>query len=72
MWIGVVLPAAANDPRQAALDLSGAGLAAFDRIMPRFNARETAMISPLTVAKQRYFDRLLGKLVHRADGWAQG
>lgn len=64
--------AAPNDPRQADLDLSGDGRAAFNRIMPRFIAREAAMISPLTAAEQREFDRLLGKLVHRTDEWVDG
>jgi DNA-binding MarR family transcriptional regulator len=63
--------AAPADPRQAQLDLTATGREAFDRIMPRFVTREAAMMSPLTTAEQREFDRLLGKLVHRADGWAQ-
>jgi MarR family transcriptional regulator, temperature-dependent positive regulator of motility len=62
--------AAARDPRQALLDLTELGFAAFRRILPRFRMREEAMLEPLTEAERREFDRLLGKLVHRSDGWA--
>lgn len=64
--------AAPKDPRQAQLDLSDQGRELLERIMPRFQEREAAMLSPLSAAEQREFDRLLGKLVHRSDGWAQG
>jgi MarR family transcriptional regulator, temperature-dependent positive regulator of motility len=64
--------AAPQDPRQAQLDLTPAGRATFDAFMPRFIEREARMLAPLTAAERREFDRLLGKLVHRADAWAQG
>lgn len=64
--------AAPRDPRQAQLDLSAAGRETLERITPRFTRRETEMLSPLTAQERQEFDRLLGKLVHRDDGWATG
>jgi DNA-binding MarR family transcriptional regulator len=69
-WITRI--AATHDPRQAQLDLSEAGRAALERILPRFTQRETEMLMPLTPAEQQEFDRLLSKLVHRDDDWAKG
>lgn len=62
--------AAPQDPRQAQLGLSATGHQTLERIMPPFTRREADMLSPLTAAERREFDRLLGKLVHRSDGWA--
>lgn len=64
--------AAQKDPRQAQLDLLALGRETFERIMPLFTQRETDMLAPLTPDEKREFDRLLGKLVHRADDWATG
>jgi DNA-binding MarR family transcriptional regulator len=60
-----------DDGRAVILDLTEAGRALYDRLLPDFRAREAAMLAPLTTAERADLDRLLGKLVHREDRWAQ-
>lgn len=60
-----------DDGRAVILDLTEAGRALHERLMPEFRAREAAMLAPLTADERADLDRLLGKLVHRTDRWAQ-
>lgn len=60
-----------DDGRAVILDLTEDGRGLYERLIPEFRAREAAMLAPLTEAERADLDRLLGKLVHRADRWAQ-
>jgi len=51
------------------LRLSEAGEAIARAILPLFERREAAMLSPLTAEETETFDRLLAKLSIRSDGW---
>lgn len=60
-----------DDGRAVILDLTEAGRALHERLMPEFRAREAAMLAPLTPAERADLERLLGKLVFREDGCAR-
>jgi hypothetical protein len=60
-----------EDGRATILDLTDAGRALHDSLLPEFRAREARMVAPLSEAERAELDRLLGKLVHREDDWAE-
>ncbi len=59
------------DGRRAPLKITPAGEALYTEIIPMFQQREQAMLSVLTERERGQFERLLGKLVLRADHWEQ-
>lgn len=60
-----------EDGRATILDLTVAGRSLYDSLLPEFRRREASMLAPLSEAERAELDRLLGKLVHRDDGWAE-
>ena len=56
--------------RGAILSLTARGRATYERILPRFQAREEQMVATLSAADRRELDRLLALLCVRSDGWA--
>jgi DNA-binding MarR family transcriptional regulator len=60
-----------EDGRAVILDLTEAGRALYAKLIPEFRTREARMLAPLTAAERSELDRLLGKLVHRDDDWAE-
>lgn len=60
----------AADRRAGLLELTAEGRALYEALIPRFRAREAAMLAPLSDDERGELDRLLGKLVHRGDDWA--
>lgn len=61
----------AQDGRATLLDLTEAGRVLYESLLPDFRAREERMLAPLSAAERAELDRLLGKLVHRDDDWAE-
>lgn len=61
-----------NDGRRAILALTAKGRKVYERILPRFRARQEAMLSVLDPAERSELNRLLNKLVERNDDWASG
>jgi DNA-binding MarR family transcriptional regulator len=60
-----------DDGRRAMLSLTAKGSALYERVLPRFQQRQEAMVSVLTAAERQELHRLLNKLVERDDDWAQ-
>jgi MarR family transcriptional regulator, temperature-dependent positive regulator of motility len=57
------------DSRRAILTMTRQGRDVYEQILPMFQAREQAMMAPLTQREAAQFDRLLAKMVLRDDGW---
>lgn len=68
---GYVIAEPNGGGRGQPLRLSGEGEATAREILPLFEEREEAMLSPLTPDERKVFDGLLGKLALRSDGWDQ-
>ncbi|MCX7374955.1 MAG: MarR family transcriptional regulator [Alphaproteobacteria bacterium] len=66
----IVRHADPSDGRAIILDLTPQGRSFHDAMMQELSAREAKMLAPLTTAEREQLDRLLGKLVHRDDDWA--
>ncbi|WP_376093699.1 MarR family winged helix-turn-helix transcriptional regulator [Roseomonas sp. CCTCC AB2023176] len=60
----------AADRRAGLLGLTDEGRALDEALIPRFRARQAAMLAPLSAGERAALDRLLGKLVRRDDDWA--
>ena len=58
------------DRRRSILVMTPKGRKVFEKVLPRFVARQERMLSVLSPAELREFDRLLHKLVERGDDWA--
>jgi DNA-binding MarR family transcriptional regulator len=61
----------ASDSRALLLTLTNSGLALHAKVIKDFVRREREMLRPLAPGERAELDRLLGKLVTRADAWAQ-
>ncbi len=59
-----------QDARRTVLTLTRRGRELHDAAIPLFAEREAAMLAPLSESDRRALDRLLAKLVLRADDWA--
>lgn len=58
-----------EDARSTVLRLAPAGRRLFEKSLPLFVEREKAMLAVLTAPQLSALDRLLERLVKRADGW---
>lgn len=58
------------DGRRAMLSLTPKGERLYVSILPRFQARQDAMLSVLSTAERKQLNTLLNKLVERDDDWA--
>lgn len=56
-----------GDRRRSVLTLTAKGLAVHDRIVPLARAAEARLLHALTPAERRQVDRLVGKLLDRAE-----
>ncbi len=60
-----------HDNRRAVLALTAIGRKLYQEILPQFEARQAKMISVLNEEEVQALDRILTKLVHREDDWAE-
>jgi DNA-binding MarR family transcriptional regulator len=58
-----------TDSRSALLRITPAGRRTYQSILPMLQARQQAMLSPLTEPERRSLRALLDKLIDREDGW---
>lgn len=58
-----------TDARRSILGLTSKGDALYRQLIPRFQQRETEMLSVLTPREREQFARLIGKLTLRGDNW---
>lgn len=59
-----------GDSRSAILRITAAGRRIYAAILPLFQAREQAMLAPLSAAEQKQLLALFDKLIARDDGWS--
>ncbi|MCR6475961.1 MarR family transcriptional regulator [Variovorax sp. ZS18.2.2] len=59
-----------NDARRAVLSITRRGSELYEAALPLFEARQEAMLAPLTAKECATLARLLEKLVLREDAWA--
>ena len=60
-----------RDRRQNVLRIEAEGRDLYERTLPRFVAREAAMLAPLSAGERGQLDRLLGKLMAAHADWSQ-
>lgn len=58
-----------HNARRSPLRLTRAGEALYDDVLPLFQAREAAMLAPLSPRERETLNKLLTKLATRDDGW---
>lgn len=60
-----------KDRRASSLHLTESGKQVFEKIMPSFKERESAMLSGLNIAEQKSFMSLLEKLCGNVPNWKE-
>lgn len=65
----IVRKADTGDARRAILKPTAAGKSLFQQVIPRFQKRESEMLSVLSEREKEQFEKLIGKLTLRTDNW---